>query len=349
MSSILARLNGAWQARRQPRRAAKAVALVERQLRTEWPDATGRIGRYNAQSAARLGWTPAMLRETFPDLVVAGWDDADGFGAVQAALGVAADGWFGAQSHAALMKSAYGDCLIVAGRPHRPPAGVEVRNWYAPGAGVSRFPGSDRRGRTVDMVVCHESVTSSWEGTQRVLTRRGLGVHLIVTEARVDGKVLVTQHGDLAWDRLAHAGGQNGPSVGLEFVNPYEPSMRAPWHGEPVIRDVPWAWKGAYQMLPLAMLEAGTALLAWLTDEEGPVGIPSTWRGHDKKNGRFALSRVPGSPRRSGVWAHTYTAHADAAIPVLFAWLRMEHDLKVEEACKEAVWLASVPNRWAGL
>jgi hypothetical protein len=95
------------------------------------------------------------------------------------------------------------------------------------------------------------------------------------------------------------------------------------------------------------MLEAGTTLLAWLTMPEGPIGIPRDWRGWDKAAGRFALNRVGGDPRRPGVWAHTYTAHADGAVPVLYAWLRLERGLPPSVAYAEAMRLAGTSARWA--
>ena len=66
-----------------------------------------------------------------------------------------------------------------------------------------------REGRTVNELIIHESVTRSAISTVAVLQRRKLGVHLIVAP---DGRV--TQHGDLAHERLAHAGGhQRRPGV----------------------------------------------------------------------------------------------------------------------------------------
>ena len=93
--------------------------------------------------------------------------------------------------------------FVIAGRVLPAPPGLDVTNFEA--SEVHRFTGRDRSGRTVNERVLHESVTTSVETTVRVLKRRKLGVHLIVAP---DGRV--TQHGDLAHDRLAHAGGPTG-------------------------------------------------------------------------------------------------------------------------------------------
>lgn len=106
------------------------------------------------------------------------------------------------------------DTLIVAGNDVAAPANLRVRNYRDPE--VMRFKGRDRAGRVVNELILHETVTRSVDSTVRVLLKRKLGVQLIVGP---DGEV--TQHGDLSHDRLAHAGGHNGPSVGIEVVNPY--------------------------------------------------------------------------------------------------------------------------------
>ncbi|MCA9626535.1 MAG: N-acetylmuramoyl-L-alanine amidase, partial [Myxococcales bacterium] len=89
------------------------------------------------------------------------------------------------------------DSLIVAGRDVDVP-GLRVRNFRDPE--VVRFKGQPRVGRVVDELILHETVTRSTAATVGVLVKRNLGVQLIVGP---DGDV--TQHGDLAHDRFAHA------------------------------------------------------------------------------------------------------------------------------------------------
>jgi hypothetical protein len=129
--------------------------------------------------------------------------------------------------------------FIVAGKELAPPPGLEVTNHLDPD--VLGFVGQSRVGRKVDELIIHESVTRSAVSTVAVLQRRKLGVHLIVAP---DGRVF--QHADLAHARLAHAGGHNGPSVGVEVVNPYYPYLLRddlPWRRT---IDAPWAHKDAY-------------------------------------------------------------------------------------------------------
>ena len=228
--------------------------------------------------------------------------------------------------------------FIVAGQVLEPPAGLDLRSFRDPG--VHRFAGRARAGSAVTEVVVHESVTRSAADTVSVLKRRGLGVHLIVAP---DGRV--TQHGDLAEDRLAHAGGHNGPSVGVEVVNPYYPTHLRdglPWSR---VIDAPWAHRDRYVIPTPEQAEATARLIGWLTSPaaEG-LSIPRTWRGLD--GARFAMGRVAdGDQRRPGVWAHHYFHHADGAWMVLYAWLRLEAGLAACTAYEEAARRATGARR----
>lgn len=227
--------------------------------------------------------------------------------------------------------------FIVAGEVLDPPAGLDLRSFRGPN--VHRFSGRERAGSTVSEVVVHESVTRSAADTVAVLKRRGLGVHLIVAE---DGRV--TQHGDLALDRLAHAGGHNGPSVGVEVVNPYYPTHLRdglPWSR---VIDAPWAHRDRYVLPTPEQAEATARLVGWLTSPAAVLSIPRTWRGLDGT--RLAMGRVSGSDeRRPGIWAHHYFHHADGAWPVLYAWLRLEAGLAPCAAYEEAVHRATGARR----
>jgi hypothetical protein len=348
--SIAASLTAWWTQLRAPRLAHKSLQQAKAALDATYGPPQTALGRFNRDSAARLGWTPGLC-----PFELKGWDDADGFAKWQDQIHTEPDGWFGNSSYHHLM-ARHRDHIIVGGYPYPAPPGISVRNWHAPGPGVRRLPGDDRRGRAVNMAVGHESVTSTWRSTQEVLARRGLGVHLMVTEEVCPSEgVRVTQHADLLWTRLAHAAGQNGPSVGIEYVSPYYPEARTQIEAElPTITPAGWSDAGrdglkGYRMLPPRMLEAGTILLEWLTMPEGPVGIPREWRGLDKAAKAFALNRIGGTPRRPGIWAHTYTDHADGAIPILYAWLRLERSMSAEDAYRTAMELGRTPRRTANL
>ena len=232
--------------------------------------------------------------------------------------------------------------LIVAGTDVVVPAGLRVRNYRDPD--VTRFKGRDRSGRAVTELILHETVTRSTAATVRVLLKRKLGVQLIVGP---DGEV--TQHGDLAHDRLAHAGGHNGPSVGIEVVNPYYPkyaSAKLPWKR---IIDAPWAHQKRYVVPTPAQAEATTQLVRLLAGNDvEQLSIPRTWRG--LSGTRLAMSRLAdGDQRVSGIYAHTYFHHADGAWLVLYAWLRLEAGMPECIAYEEAIRRATGVRRYVDL
>lgn len=238
--------------------------------------------------------------------------------------------------------SAATDTLIVAGTDVVAPEGLRVRNYRDPD--VTRFKGRDRSGRPVTELILHETVTRSVDATVKVLLKRKLGVQLIVGP---DGEV--TQHGDLARDRLAHAGGHNGPSVGIEVVNPYYPkyaSAKLPWKR---IIDAPWAHHRRY-VVPTPEQAEATAQLVRLLTGGGVDGlsIPCTWRGLSGTH--LAMSRLTdGDQRVPGIYAHTYFHHADGAWLVLYAWLRLEAGMPECIAYEEAIRRATGVRRFVDL
>ena len=228
--------------------------------------------------------------------------------------------------------------FVVAGRVLPAPCGLDVTNFHDPE--VHRFTGRDRSGRAVTEVIVHESVTRSAADTVAVLKRRRLGVHLVVA---ADGRVI--QYGDLAHDRLAHAGGHNGPSVGIEVTNPYYPKYLRddlPWSR---VIDARWAHRGRYVLPTPEQAEATSRLVGWLTSPaaEG-LSIPRTWIGLD--DAQLAMGRVEGADqRRPGVYAHHAFGHADGSWLVLYAWLRLEAGLAPCAAFEEAAGRAEGARR----
>ena len=228
--------------------------------------------------------------------------------------------------------------LIVAEESRAPPTGLSVTNFLD--KEVHGFQGRRRSTQRVTEIILHESVTRSVERTVAVLKRRTLGVHLIVAP---DGAV--TQHADLAHERLAHAGGHNGPSVGLEIVNPYYPAYlrdSSPWSR---IIDAPWAHKRRYVLPTPEQAEATSKLIAWLTTpERSGLRIPRSWIG--QRGDRLHLGRVKeAKTRRPGVYAHHYFGHADGAWLALYAWLRLEAGRPPCVAYEEAVTRATGARR----
>lgn len=232
--------------------------------------------------------------------------------------------------------------LIVAGADVEAPAGMRVRNYRDPK--VTRFVGRDRTGRTVDELILHETVTRGVDSTVKVLLKRKLGVQIIVGP---DGDV--TQHGDFANDRLAHAGGHNGPSVGIEVVNPYYPkyaSAKLPWKR---VIDAPWAHQRRYVVPTPEQAEATAQLVQLLTSGNlDGLAIPRTWRG--LSGTRLSVNRIAdGDKRAPGIYAHTYFHHADGAWLALYAWLRLEAGMPECIAYEEAIRRATGMRRYVDL
>ena len=208
--------------------------------------------------------------------------------------------------------------------------------------GELRFAAKGRRARVTELVV-HETVTRGVESTLGVLKKRGLSVHLVLGP---DGQR--TQHGDLATDVLWHAGPvHNGPSFGVEVVNPYYPRLLRkglPWERS---IDAPWAHEGQYVLPTPAQAEAIAGLVRWATSVPAPgIEVPRRWPG--LRGGSLQLGPLAEAQRSlPGVLAHHYFGHADGAWLVLYAWLRLEAGLAPSVAFDEAVRRATGVRRAA--
>ncbi len=220
--------------------------------------------------------------------------------------------------------------IVIGGKLFEPPEGLELLNFLEPA--VPCFKAGRRAKTPIKELVIHETVTTGVTATIAILQRRKLGVHFIVGP---DGAV--TQHNDLAYDRVAHAPPHNKYSVGIEIVTPYYPMYLG--EGQPWKQaiEAKWAHKKRYVVPTIAQAEATCRLIEWLTSERAiPLEIPRRWLGQKKNSmvmGRLLTGRLPAS----GIYAHTYFGHADGAWPVLYAWLRIEAGLDQETAYVEAV------------
>jgi hypothetical protein len=181
-------------------------------------------------------------------------------------------------------------------------------------------------------LVIHETVTTSVNTTIAVLRRRKLGVHFIIGPNGA-----VTQHNDLALDRVAHAPPHNKRSVGIEVVTPFYPDSLGQGQPWKQVINAKWAHKKRYVVPTPEQAEATSRLVEWLTSDAAiPFRIPRRWVGLRKRRmamGRLLTGRLP----KPGVWAHTYFGHADGAWLVLYSWLRIEAGLDPEDAYDEAV------------
>jgi hypothetical protein len=228
--------------------------------------------------------------------------------------------------------------FIVGGVPLPPPRGLTVTNFLDPN--VPRFrAGRNRRGRTVNEFVVHETVTRSVASTVQVLQQRGLSVHLIMGP---NGEI--TQHGDLADDTLWHASHHNSVSVGIEVVNPLFPKYLrsgSPWTQ---VIQAGWVEEGGYVVPTPQQAEAVAQLVGWITSPAAAgLAIPRTWIG--QSGSTMALGRVTGAHKlRPGIYAHTYFAHPDGSWLVLYAFLRIEKGRAPAQAYAEAIQLATTPQ-----
>ncbi len=239
--------------------------------------------------------------------------------------------------------------------------GIQAWGQYLGGHAViySDEPFKSRRTRrTVTQLAVHESVTCDEDvledepgerndATERVLRRRGLGVHFMIG-ATADGELaIVVQHNDIK-DVLAHTGSPvNDLSIGVEIVNPYYPSHRGdgPWQ---TVIDAPWAHKGKYVLaLPCqceALWDIYQALQQIHPSTKAARRVELTGRhwGESQK-GNFALSPKKVSLKRHtpGLLAHYhYGKHADGAFPALYCAIR-DRGYGPEEAYSLSVRLAT--------
>jgi len=230
--------------------------------------------------------------------------------------------------------------LVVRGVATSAPDSVPVRTFLEDG--TARFVSKGKRTRATELVI-HETVTRSVDSTIAVLKKRGLSVHLVLGP---DGEL--TQHGDLANDVLWHAGpAHNGPSFGVEVVNPYYPRLLR--KGLPWERSIkaPWAHEGLYVLPTPAQAEAVASLVRWATSAPAPgLEVPRRWPG--LRAASFQLGPLAeASKALPGVLAHHYFGHADGAWLVLYAWLRLEVGLAPDVAFEEAVRRATGVRRGA--
>lgn len=215
--------------------------------------------------------------------------------------------------------------------------GEEIELWTEDGPlkiDARDEPFEKKRGARLpkNQIVIHESVTHDAdpvereEGdrddtTERVLRRRGLGVHFMVGVGPNREGVIV-QHNDLT-DKLSHAGPLNSASVAIEVINPYYGARLK--DSDPWKLTIParWAHKKLYVVPTPEQLECTWRLVSALTNCCFPgLEIPRSFVGLNDTESKLSMGRKRISTNTPGVWAHHYDAHADGAFPVLYCVLR---------------------------
>jgi hypothetical protein len=222
----------------------------------------------------------------------------------------------------------------------------------------TRFTSRLRRVCATELIF-HESVTHDADACEWILQwrrdpetgvvrPRNLGVHI-----QVEASGTTRAYHDLLLDRLAHIGAtHNDHSVAIEVTNIYYPSLRrlgAPWTE---IIEAPWAHRGAYVVPTRAQLETVAALVEWLSGPRAPLPIPRVWPALDARRKRWRMGVVAGLGKAPtpGIYAHHHVGgHADAAFPVLYAWLRVEIGMDAGDAYAEALRLADGGGRWVSV
>lgn len=119
----------------------------------------------------------------------------------------------------------------------------------------------------VNVVLVHQSVTSSPETTEGALRKKGYGVHFAI-----DGDGQIYQYNDPI-DKLAHGNEMNGRSVGVEVIQPY---TKTKGHWQTMIDPSPTAWRGREASdteAQIASLDALCSMLCAHRYEGGGVGI----------------------------------------------------------------------------
>ncbi len=244
--------------------------------------------------------------------------------------------------------------IIMGGQSYEA-AGLSVDNWLDREDHDYRFI-NQKRSTPITELILHETVTRSHDATLRVLKPksetnkfgRGLGVHFIVEH---DG--VVYQHGDVLSDLLWHASQHNGPSVGVEIVNPYEPRFNpkgSPWTN--TIKNAVWAAGGSYVVPTQLQCEAVATLQGFLTtlEENTPstLQIPQWWVG--RKGDGFLMGRVKGAEVvRPGIYAHHNFEHADGSFPALYCFLRNVIRLEADQCYAETIRLSSLGKSFIDL
>lgn len=232
--------------------------------------------------------------------------------------------------------------IIANGMALSPYEGMRVQNFLNPE--VVRFKNGTRKPRTCNEFIQHETVTTDWKTTYKVLVKRKLGVQFIID---FDGTIY--QHGDIEIDVNYHASKHNGISVGCELVNPYYPrympKRNSPWTK---VIDAPWAHEGKYVVPTIQSLEANFLLTEWLLSPLSGLKIPRKW--NMVSGSKMILGRVSGADYPiGGILSHLNFGHADGGFPILYTWLRSERGLDSNNAYEESLRLTTGARGFADL
>jgi len=190
--------------------------------------------------------------------------------------------------------------------------------------------GSSKRRRNIDLIIIHDSCTSTAEGMVRVLNNRGLGTHLSISaNGNVKQYVSIDRQ---TW----HAGNWNPRSIGIDMAvrcqwtkTSYKPGMKkAPSMPKKSdgLRDpknqrvafFPFGW-GKQLVIPnaIAMKAAYNTVKAI---RKAKPNIPLKFPG--VRSGGMYFGKAPANS--TGIVAHgQLAAKSDGRVTVYYLWLRM--------------------------
>lgn len=202
------------------------------------------------------------------------------------------------------------NAVIINGVSVQVPEGINCTNYVDEEDLEPTFKCKERKKKLVNFVL-HETAGRSGDQCKRTLTKRKLGVHLIL-----DRNGDLSCHNDLAIETVSHAKGLNGRSIGIEIVNPYAPKIGYKGAKYETIPAKWWTWcpdkKDRRYILPTKIqFEVLCKLTPWLCDQlDIPYEFP-TWYFSKKKRKDFAFNIKP------GIVAHRdFGKHADGRYPL---------------------------------
>lgn len=207
--------------------------------------------------------------------------------------------------------------IVVGYRLINPPGRIKAKNYIIDGE--PHFKHTDRR-KPLQHLVLHETAGRSADACKTTLMKKGYGVHLILER---DG--LLTCHGDLKLNAMAHANQCNATSVGIEVVNPYAPRLAWGMKDVSFLEAQWWTWcpdrdDRRYVLPTNAQLEVLLELVPWLCEVlEIPYVFPTSDLNRKKpritgwNKPPLGWSAKPGP----GVVAHQdFSKHGDARYPL---------------------------------
>ena len=203
--------------------------------------------------------------------------------------------------------------------------------WVEKGESLRSY---SRRGREIDQIILHESVTSTSAGAVKVLKKRKLGVHF-----SIDRNEEATTRIHVPVDKAcSHAGGgHNLRSVGIEIANSYYGSRAK--DDDTTITAV-WAHKKSYILPHESQMISLFRLIIWLVIyTDAKISFP----GYNKADESFRWGRI-GEHEVPGIMAHHRFHHADGLFAEHYTLLRSK-GFDHKEAWGKTVRAASSGDR----